>query len=111
MTGKDEVQLSLGALLFPLTVLVFPASRLSFWPCVLFTDGLHEGGLGERERERESRGSAWSPAEQPGRLGAPCLCRADGINSSFEQPLVHATDCDSWMEFGQNNSQTRPMFK
>lgn len=47
--GKDELQLSLGALLFLLTALVFPASWLSFWPCIMFTDRLHKGGLGDEK--------------------------------------------------------------
>lgn len=47
--GKDEVQLSLGALLFPLTALVFAASWLLFWPCITFTDRLCKGRLGEEK--------------------------------------------------------------
>lgn len=47
--GKNEVQLSLGALLFPLIALVFPASQLSFWSCIAFADGLCKGGLGEEK--------------------------------------------------------------
>lgn len=36
--GWGRTKLSLGALLFPLNALVFPASWLSFWPCVAFGD-------------------------------------------------------------------------
>lgn len=47
--GKDEAQLSLGAVLFLLPVLVFPVCWLSFWPCITFTDGLCRGGLGKKK--------------------------------------------------------------
>lgn len=114
--------LSLGPLLFPLTALVFPASRLSFWPYITFTDRLWRGGLGE-EKEFNGNPLKTRTALQSGagRAGAAtgsqsacepwfplCTfnCKSVGqlcVNFSFEWSLMCASDCNSWMEFWQNN--------
>lgn len=109
--GKDEVQLSLGALLFPLTALVFPASRLPFRPCVTFTGGLCKGGLGEeKEFSGNPCGAEWGAqaARVCGNPGSLCTLFFAELQGrlypfSFEWSLTCATDYNSWMEFWQNN--------
>lgn len=56
---------------------------------------------------------------QPGCVGTLILsmrfplqsCRADCMHFNFERSLMCATHYNSWMEFWQNNQQTRSLFK